>query len=533
MSPHPTCGASKTFKWCWAGLILALTLLPYWVGWWLTPKGYFYSWIVPPYPADSIAYLAWSRQAYNGRILFSLKYTAIPHSPFLFNPFFLACGWLARVSGVQLAIAHLAMKSAGVIFFFVIFFKFLEHFNLNRLQSTVASILVGISSGFGGVLQLFLGQTAVQPMGPPDLVTVDWNTFWCLLWNPLFPYSLALILLAIYLMDKAATENSPKLAWMCGLAVGALTLIHPYPVLPLAPLLILIAVVRRRENALALLSRVACAAGPCVAYVVGVYFFHPLLRQHSALGEMRSPSVLNYFVGFGLPLILAILGLSFRMGKIYRQAWPFVLWAGLDLILSRFPVWFQGKLIFGAHLPICILAAISFDSFRSAIRGQTAKKLFLAGGALLLPLASYSQVVVFRNAVSEMRENADSDYFMSSDKMAGFEYLKEHSHPDDLVFAGIVTSAMIAAYSGNTVLWGHWAQAVDYDQRLAWYHGIFDASSGLTDQERSDQFWAAGIRYLFAEGPMRRGLAGNIPRWLAADVKKVFENGEITVYMRR
>src|SRR5208282_1280672 len=88
-------GAPPAFKWPWTIFIVILTLLPYCVGYWLTPKGYVYTWIIPPFPADSMAYMAWSRQAYNGSVLFSMKYTALPHSPFFFNPFFLVCGWLA------------------------------------------------------------------------------------------------------------------------------------------------------------------------------------------------------------------------------------------------------------------------------------------------------------------------------------------------------------------------------------------------------------------------------------------------------
>ncbi|MDE2510706.1 MAG: hypothetical protein KGL74_06250 [Elusimicrobia bacterium] len=74
---------------------------------------------------------------------------------------------------------------------------------------------------------------------------MDSNTFWCLLWNPLFPYSLALML--------------------CGLSVGTLALIHPYP----------------------------------VAYAAAIAAFHPLLKLHNAMGAMSGPSLAGILVGFG------------------------------------------------------------------------------------------------------------------------------------------------------------------------------------------------------------------------------------------
>src|SRR5512135_1909724 len=49
---------------------------------------------LPPYPEDSLAYLAWERQAMSGAWLFGMKYTALPHAPFLFQPFFLVVGLL-------------------------------------------------------------------------------------------------------------------------------------------------------------------------------------------------------------------------------------------------------------------------------------------------------------------------------------------------------------------------------------------------------------------------------------------------------
>ena len=69
-------------------MIVVATSLPYVVNWFFTPAGHHYTWIMPPYPEDSLAYLAWSQQAAHGSLLFKLKYTALPHTAFLFQPFF-------------------------------------------------------------------------------------------------------------------------------------------------------------------------------------------------------------------------------------------------------------------------------------------------------------------------------------------------------------------------------------------------------------------------------------------------------------
>ena len=78
-------GASRRFRWTWTAFVLILTVAPYVVNRLATPKGDTYAWIVPPYPADSYAYRAWARQAFDGNWLFTLKYTALPAAPFSFS----------------------------------------------------------------------------------------------------------------------------------------------------------------------------------------------------------------------------------------------------------------------------------------------------------------------------------------------------------------------------------------------------------------------------------------------------------------
>src|SRR3990167_9418838 len=129
-------GLAPRFKRSWTGFILALTVAPYLVYFLSTPAGYTYTWIIPPYPADAYAYRAWSKQSCDGNILFSLKYTDLPHRPFLFHPFFLICGRFSRLTGIDIGIVHLLAKSLGVLLFFHVFFKFLESFQLGKIPAS-------------------------------------------------------------------------------------------------------------------------------------------------------------------------------------------------------------------------------------------------------------------------------------------------------------------------------------------------------------------------------------------------------------
>src|ERR1700719_25120 len=83
------------FRFFWTGFVVMVTSAPYLCNAASAPPGSHYTWIIPPCPDDLLAYAAWAQQAAHGAWLFKLKFTALPHHGFFFNPFFLICGWLA------------------------------------------------------------------------------------------------------------------------------------------------------------------------------------------------------------------------------------------------------------------------------------------------------------------------------------------------------------------------------------------------------------------------------------------------------
>src|SRR6266446_2321214 len=215
------------FRLGWTVFVVAATSIPYLLNVHSTPPGSHYTWIMPPYPEDSMAYRAWSEQAAHGSLLFQMKYTALPHAPFLFHPFFLIGGCLSALTACDIGIMHWGLKAAGVVLFFMAFFKYTDYMRVSGIQSILATVLVGVSSGFGGLLVLF-GLAKRLPALPADLWVVDSNTFWSLLWNPLFPWSLTLMLIAIHRLDRGTREGRTMDLWQSGLATGAMVLIHPY-----------------------------------------------------------------------------------------------------------------------------------------------------------------------------------------------------------------------------------------------------------------------------------------------------------------
>lgn len=517
-------------------MVLA-TSVPYLLNFFSTPTGYHYTWIVPPYPEDSLAYLSWSQQAAQGSLLFQFKYTALPHHAFLFHPFFLVCGWLSSLFACDIGIIHLAMKAVGVVFFLVTFFRYTDYLGLTGFQSVIASILLGVSSGIGG-LWVWIGLADRLQMVPADLWVVDANTYWCLLWNPLFPYALALTLLVIYWLDRGTQHAQKRDFWLSGLATGVLALMHPYSQPLLFAFAIIITLQRRRAEALSYLSRYFFAALPFVLYVILISELNPLVSRHSTTGEMRSPSLVAYLAGFGFPLLLFVAGVAAGRGQLIKRYWHIILWFLLCLVFSYLPFWFQRKFIFGAHVPLCIVAGISCDTLLAWCSGASTRirrQVLVIAAVVLLPLLASTPMYLLASQSREVRDNAFGAYFISDEILKGLMFLKSGSKPNEVVFATPATSRLIPAFSGNTVLWGHWAMSVDCQERESWFAKLINNPLHQDDDQRGRVFWGIGIQYVFADGELKRAIDQNPQAWrfILNEANVVFENGFVRIYQHR
>jgi len=520
------------FRWIWTACIVFATSVPYLLNFFSTPAHHHYTWIMPPYPEDSLAYMAWSQQAAHGSLLFQVKYTALPQSPFLFHPFFLICGWLSWLLGCDIGIVHWVLKAVGTALFLITFFKYTDYLRLSGFQSIAASILVGISSGLGS-LSVFSGFANWSRILPADLLVPEVSTYWSLLWNPLFPYSLTLMLLTIYWLDRGTREGRKSDLWFGGLATGILALIHPYSLPLLFILALLITLVRRGAEGLGYLCRYFSVSFPSVLYLVLVTRFQSVISRHSSLGEMTSPSLPAYLLGFGIPLLIFAGGVVVGRGQWVKQYWQLVLWFLVSVALSYFPFWFQRKLIFGAHIPLCILAGISFDLLLTRCFGPRARRWALAVAAVVLvPLLVSTPIALLASESRVVRANADGAYYISDDMMNGLKFLKGRSKPNQVVFATPTTSRLTPAFSGNTVVWGHWAMSVDREERQKWITDLFNQNSDWADDKRSSEFWGTDIQYIFADGQLKQSIEQNPWRWqtILRDADKVFSNGSVAIY---
>ncbi len=519
------------FRRTWTAFVVVATSAPYVFNWLTTPAGYHYTWIIPPYPEDSFGYMAWAQQAAHGAWLFKIKYTALSHNAFLFHPFFLLCGWISALLSCDIAIIFWAAKAIGTGVFLVTFYRYIDYLGLNRFQANVASILVGISSGLGGIFA-WAGWLKPSSLPPADLWMPEASTFFALLWNPLFPFSLTLMLLSIYWLDRGTRDERARDLWLSGLAAGVMTLIHPYALPLLFTLTASVTIVRKRLKSIAYLFRYFAAALPFAIYVILVSRLNPLVARHNVVGVMKSPPLIMYAFGFGLPLLLGIGGLVVARRTLLTKYWHIILWVLLSVALAYAPFWFQRKLIFGAHIPLCILAAIAFDTMLTKLAPARRRSILIGIAVILLPLVVATPLYLVVTQRGQVQANADGAYFLSDDMVEALKVLKQQSKPNDVVFATPATSRLIPVFSGNTTVWGHWAMSVDREARERWLGNLF---ANIDDRNRSREFWSNDIQFVFADGALKQWLEQSPFGWgvILRDARKVFENRSVVIYERQ
>jgi hypothetical protein len=519
------------FRLIWTALIVTATTVPYLLNAWMTPTGYHYTWVNPPYPADSFGYMAWTHQAANGAWLFKIKFTALPHDAFLFHPFFLVCGWLSALFSCDIGIVFLVAKALGSVLLLAIFFRYEDYLRLNPTQSITAAVLLGVSSGLGGILAVSGWIDSTSPC-LADLWMPEMSTFWSLLSNPLFPWSLALLLLSIYWFDRGTAQGRSADLWLSGLAAGVMTLIHPYAAPLVFTMAAIIAIIRSKKNALGYLLRYYAAAAPFAIYVVLASRSNALVAKHTVTGEMKSPALIAYIVGFGLPLLFFIVGSALGREKLVKRYWQLVVWFLLSILFAYVPFWFQRKLVFGAHIPLCILVAVAFDFFLGKWSTTGRRRVVtIAAAVVLLPVLGATPIYLLITQYRQVKANSGGAYFVNNEIIDGLKALQQRSRPDDVVFASIATSRLIPAVSGNTVLWGHWAMSVDLPERQNWAANIFNAQS---DDHLAQRFWGSDIRFVFADGDIKQWLETHpyMAGILLKDASRIFENRSVVIYKR-
>jgi hypothetical protein len=528
---------------------------PYLYGGLLTgsnPAFGWYSWTTF-YSADAAVYLAWIREAADGAFFHTNLFNTIPQAGHGFSLCYAAIGAVARLTHMSVPLAyHLARICLGIAFLRTVWWL-LEMTLARDAQRRIAYLLICTSSGFGWTMWL------LHARSDPALHENIWRlsndlrqpesiTFTALSFAPHFIAGLLLLTAMLGCLLAAEIRGSTRLALCAGLCGMLLANIHTYDAMTVWSVwiayLLVRAVIRRRIEA-ASWRRAAIALA--MTSLSAAYEYYSLkaggwLDSRNTDAELSAP-LWNVLFGFGGPLILAsisaaAIALSLRRDpkrssgadeedRPWRSSGTalfFVVWAVVSLAIIYVPTTFQRRLLMGAHIPICALAAVALAGLLRRIP-ISFRAPALAAAIVALAMTNVGSIGY---TILKM-PGAAANPFMTRKYLLAGEYrsllwLRANTppgtsiqplpwlihHPDTGLYSTETAAAAFApSITGRPVDLGHYCESFHSAEKLRAWTTFLDPAA--PDSFRRDLLRRSGVRYLMFS-QKRLWLEGVAPR---------------------
>jgi arabinosyltransferase C len=510
-------------RWFWvvSHCTLLAASLPYLFALAIQPEGTLYLGVHSNFD-DHAVYAAWTKQAQEGHIFFENRFTSDAQPGKTVHLYFLAAGWLAKVTGIPLAL-HLFRVAFGFLFLLA-FYRFLHRW--------IADETLHLPAFLGGIFCAGVGFAFWRNYGfsgPVDVWQPELFGFVSMMQNGLF--SAALFLIVSVWNSILAAQFSWKAVWLGALAMLVLTNIHTYDALQIAIVAVgfLAAMIGVRKANGAWVSRslvIAAGAAPAVAWFIYVRGIDPVfaaradtvtisaslgwvllgvfpaivaamygLSRHGdkravffASGVLLAVALSQAYFGYRMDVAWASIPTWFGLAiagavacYLYRPSHPIYgllfAWIVMGLIAIYYPGLFQRKLAMGLALPVGICAAIGMCLLlRAQGRRVAFAALALFGLTNLLWLARE-----MRMATSNLSNTTLHRVYWSSDLREFLKYFQQNSASGDIVIAmpGVAVpddfqspreyslaipdlNAVISGWGGVQTYAGHWSETPDY-----------------------------------------------------------------------
>ena len=361
LDQNQSIGKVASSEWRWVVLFsvftLALTSVPYLVGWAAAGDGWHFSGFVFGVE-DGNSYIAKMLRGAHGAWLFQLSYSAEAHPAALMFLFHILLGKLAglivgtqdvlRLHTALVFVYHFLRVGAG-IGLLLVSYRFIAEFLQSLRLRRIGLVLVAFGGGLGWIVVLMRA-----PGLPLDFYSPEAFSFLTLYGLPHLAAARALWLAALLLYWSSVRTKSLRLAWGAGGLWLGVALIQPFYVALLYVLLTLhvgllwLRAFTQNDLEHRRLAKRAFNFGitaslpslPIVLYTVFLFQNDPVYRQWSDQNLILSPPPLDYLIGWGLLLLPALFGfrglrrrneLVWSWVLVWLFALPFLLYAPFNL----------------------------------------------------------------------------------------------------------------------------------------------------------------------------------------------------------
>jgi hypothetical protein len=494
------------------------------------------------HPYDQNVYLSYIQQASEGKFFIRRDHTLEPQRPLFFNPFTWVMGQAVRLLGVTALQAYYAAIALYALLLFWVIYWFTGLFIADRRARVFAFALCAFSSGLCWLIpyRQWLVLASRSPVESHNLIPIDYwiaetITFETILSVPQKAATALLMLLAFGCFLKASAGRTVARGIVGGLAVFALSLVHPVDVVTVAVVIAAcaaVALIRFRDaapRAAAAGALIALMALPSFLYMTWLFRTEPVFIEWSK-EKFISPHPLSYVIGYGLVLFLAVPEIVWIVRRGRFPDWLPAVWAVAVAALLYAPLSYQRRLSTGVHVALCVLAArFVFRSVLPALRryfpAGLGPRVEVAALAALVIATAPANFVKVALCIREMRAGP-LEFYLPQGDVDAMRWMKERHNEDAAVLSTYKSGLYLPAYTGNRVYVGHWSETLRFNEKARTAEWALYA---LGDDAAKREFLKSqGIRYVYF-GNFER-MRGRFALAGAPYLDEIYNRGGVSIY---
>jgi hypothetical protein len=526
-----------------AAVVVAVSSLPYLLGYLAAAPGTEFGGFVIDLD-DCYSHLAKMQQgAWDGWV-YRILFTPEEHPGAYLNTFYIALGKLSAALHLSLIATYQLARLVTGLAMLVCAYLFISVFLQTREARLTAYLLVCFSSGLGWLVLLLTRSSTLLGLSPMDFWLMEAYTFFTLLTFPHTSAAVALLLAFFLLALRYLETFQPRTLLWSALALLGLCVIHPFMALVVDAALgvywTLILLIRQRTPRREFLAILIWALTPLplIAYYLWAFASDPVFRDWSAQNILPTPPLIHLVLGYGLVLLLAVLGAILVFRRKNEKRLFLVAWASSALLLAYVPFAIQRRMVEGLHVPLCTLATIGLlELLLPALlksnwlarfarwRGYRREGLrrFLVFSAIIATFPSSLYLLI---GASSMALGHHPGLFHGLREIEAIDWLRANTERSDTVLASYDIGGLIPARAGNRVFMGHIIETIQLERKRELADSFFQADTG--DDFRRALLTEYGIRYVF-HGPAERQL-GDLDPSTFDYLTPAYRNPEVTIY---
>ncbi|HWQ03854.1 MAG TPA: hypothetical protein VN452_00710 [Longilinea sp.] len=256
--------------------------------------------------------------------------------------------------------------------------------------------------------------------------------------------------------------------------------------------------------------------GLTILYQFIVIRTDPILAAWDKQNHTPSPELWDLLISLSPLILFAVLNAYWAFRSRNRKEVFLAIWLFLGFLLIYVPFSLQRRFLLGYMIPVAGLAA-------SGIAKIADKKTKLACLVALCVTLPTLWIILFGGFTSV--RNPESPLVLNKIEMMGISYLAQNSQPEEIVLASPRTGAIIPAYTGLRVVYGHPFETVNALTEKGLVERFFSSS-----MDAESLSWAKEIGVDWILWGPDEDQVGILPALLPKDVQLKFESDHLKVF---